>query len=297
MVTKKGVRTSRAPAKSAGPSRRRASRTAAPAPAPLAGALPLTKYHQVYLVLRQQLEEGLHAKGLPPELELARQYGVGRVTVRRALEQLASEGLIVRTAGRGTRPTSRAEQAEQGKKSSPDEQSTTRLGGLLGNIVQVSRGTTIKVVEWRVIHASATLAQALQIPEGARVRKIVRTRSTSAGPVSFITSYLPAERANGMTRADVARKPVLELLEESGVEWGRARQTISASQADAAVAAELGVTIGTALLSVRRLVFDSQDQPVQLLHGLYRTDRYEYQMELSQVGGIDAQIVATEITP
>jgi GntR family transcriptional regulator len=72
-------------------------------------------------------------------------------------------------------------------------------------------------------------------------------------------------------------------------------QTVSARQADAQVAQELEVAVGTALLSVRRLVFDAADRPVLLLHGLYRPDRYEYQMELSQVGGIDARIVAKEI--
>ena len=82
----------------------------------------------------------------------------------------------------------------------------------------------------------------------------------------------------------------MQLLEESGVELGRARQTISARQADALVAAELDVAIGTALLDVRRLVFDAQDKPVQWLHGLYRPDRYEYQLEVSQVGSIDARI-------
>jgi GntR family transcriptional regulator len=88
----------------------------------------------------------------------------------------------------------------------------------------------------------------------------------------------------------LALKPVLQLLEESGVELGHARQTISARQADALVAAELDVAIGTALLDVRRLVFDAQDKPVQWLHGLYRPDRYEYQLEVSQVGSIDARI-------
>jgi GntR family transcriptional regulator len=72
-------------------------------------------------------------------------------------------------------------------------------------------------------------------------------------------------------------------------------QTVSARQADAQVAMELEVAVGTALLSVRRLVFDAADRPVLLLLGLYRPDRYEYQMELSQVGGIDARIVAKEI--
>jgi GntR family transcriptional regulator len=50
------------------------------------------------------------------------------------------------------------------------------------------------------------------------------------------------------------------------------------------------VAIGTALLDVRRQVFDSQDKPVQWLHGLYRPDRYEYQLDVSQVGSIDARI-------
>ena len=54
---------------------------------PMPGALPLTKYHQVYLVLREQLQEGRFAQGLPGELALTQQFGVGRVTVRRALEQ------------------------------------------------------------------------------------------------------------------------------------------------------------------------------------------------------------------
>jgi GntR family transcriptional regulator len=69
---------------------------------------------------------------------------------------------------------------------------------------------------------------------------------------------------------------------------------VSARQADAAVAAELDVAVGTALLAVRRLVFDTHDRPVQWLHGLYRPDRYEYQMEISQVGSSDATISVKE---
>jgi GntR family transcriptional regulator len=257
-------------------------------------SLPLPKYHQIYLVLRQKLDEGLYDDGVPPEKDLAQQFGVGRVTVRRALEQLVIEGLIIREAGRGTWPAPRTEQQDA---AAQGDNVNLRLGGLLNNIVQASRRTSIKVLEWSVIRASPVLAQALQVAEGADVRKIVRTRSSNAGPVSFITTYLPVERAAGFTRADVARKPVLQLLEESGVEWGRARQTISASQADATVAAELDVSIGAALLSVRRLVYDSNDQPVQLLHGLYRPDRYEYQMELTQFGDIAARVAEGEILP
>ncbi|MGI9154744.1 MAG: GntR family transcriptional regulator, partial [Rubrivivax sp.] len=81
-----------------------ASPPAMAASRPSLASLPITKYHQVYLVLREQLQEGRFAQGLPGELALTQQFGVGRVTVRRALEQLVQEGLIVREAGRGTRP-------------------------------------------------------------------------------------------------------------------------------------------------------------------------------------------------
>jgi len=260
-------------------------------------SLPLSKYHQIYLVLREQLQEGRFVHGLPGELELARQFDVGRVTVRRALEQLVDERLIVREVGRGTRLTTRAEQGDARAGKAPPGTPATRLSGLLENIVAVSRSTTVKVIEWSVIRASHDMAEALQISENDKVRKAVRRRSSDAGPVSHITTWVPETLAHGFGRAELTRKPMLELLEESGIELGRAVQTISARQANAEVARELKVALGTALLSVRRLVHDTDDRPVQLLHGLYRPDRYEYKMELSQVGSIDARIVRTEILP
>ena len=75
---------------------------------------------------------------------------------------------------------------------------------------------------------------------------------------------------------------------------GGAQQTISARLADAQVATHLGVAVGSALLAVRRLIHDEQGRPVQWLHGLYRPDRYQYQMRLSRVGSIDAKVWVSE---
>jgi GntR family transcriptional regulator len=169
------------------------------------------------------------------------------------------------------------------------------LKGLLGNIVNASRGTTVKVLEWRVIEASPEMAQALQVDVGAKVRKGVRRRSTAPGPVSHITTYVPDALVRGFGRAELAAKPMLQLLQEAGLAAGRAVQTVSARQADARVASELQVPMGAALLWVRRLVHDVHGRPMQLLHGLYRPDRYEYQMEVSQFGALDARVAAREI--
>ncbi len=260
----------------------------------MASALPLPKYHQIYLVLREQLDEGQFAHGLPAEMVLSTQFSAGRVTVRRALEQLAAEGRIIRQAGRGTRPAPGKVDQSGGQLDNSAKTRPTRLTGLLEKIVSMSLRTTVVVLEWRTIDASESVAAALQLAPSAKVQKGVRRRSLPNGPLSYITTYVPEHLACHFGRRELAKKPILRLLEESGVELGRAHQTVSARQADAVVAAELDVPVGTALLSVRRLVFDSADRPVQWLHGLYRPDRYEYQMEVSQVGSSDATILVSE---
>ncbi len=245
--------------------------------------LPLPKYHRVYLVLREQLGEGAFAAGLPGELALMQQFEVSRVTVRKALEQLAGEGLISREPGRGTRPIVQAA-------ASAGDKASGRLAGFFENLVTMGLKTTVKVVEVAGITASESVAAALAVAPGSEVQKAVRVRRTREGPVSLITTYVPGELARGFGRRELSSKPILLLLEESGVHVGRATQTITARLADATVAEHLDVPVGTALLAVRRLVFDTDDKPVQWLLGLYRPDRYEYQMELSQVGGVDARV-------
>ncbi|MBX3635751.1 MAG: GntR family transcriptional regulator [Rubrivivax sp.] len=255
----------------------------------MSARLPLPKYHQVYLVLREQLQEGRFADGLPGELALAGQFGVARVTVRKALEQLAGEGLIERAPGRGTTPRPRTAETQRS--------GGARLTGLLENIVNVGLRTSVKVLACATVPAGAEVAAALQIAPGTPVQQARRVRSTGLGPLSLITTHVPAALARGFGARELARKPLLVLLEESGVHIGSAVQTISAQLADAPTARHLDVPVGSALLAVTRLVRDGDERPVQWLHGLYRPDRYQYSMQLSRVGSIDAKLwVSTELS-
>jgi len=261
----------------------------------MADALPLPKYHQIYLVLREQLHEGLFAQGVPGELTLMRQFGVARVTVRRALQELAGEGLICRERGRGTRAIDPQQAA--GAATRAPKRKTTRLTGLLENLVSTSLNTTVRVLEVAQVTATTEVAHALHLQRGDAVQKAVRVRSTPEGPLSHITTWVPGALASKFGKRELAKKPILMLLEESGVRVGGARQSITARLADAQVAAHLGVAVGSALLAVRRLIHDEQGHPVQWLHGLYRPDRYEYQMQLSRVGDIAAKVwVSSEMS-
>ena len=257
-------------------------------------SMPMTKYHQIYLLLREQLHEGRFAQGLPGELALMKQFSVARVTVRRALEQLAAEGMISREPGRGTRALNVvAANASIG----PEKGQRASLTGLLENLVSMGLQTKVSVLEVETVTASASVAQALQLSPGDPVQKAIRVRSTKEGPLSHITTYVPGDIGRRFGRRELARKPILLLLEESGVKVGRAQQTLSAKLAALLVARHLDVAVGSALLAVRRLIYDEQERPIQWLHGLYRPDRYEYEMQLSRVGSIDAKVwVSTELS-
>ncbi len=172
----------------------------------------------------------------------------------------------------------------------------TQLTGLLENLVNMGLRTSVKVLEVDTVSAAPAVAAALDLQPGAPVQKAVRIRSTREGPLSHITTYVPAHVARRFGRRELSRKPILLLLEEAGVKVGRAVQTISAGLADADVAGHLDLAVGSALLAVRRLIYDEQDRPVQWLQGLYRPDRYEYEMQLSRVGSIDAKVWVSKDT-
>jgi GntR family transcriptional regulator len=255
-------------------------------------SLPLPKYHQIYLVLCEQLQEGKFDAGLPGELALMQQFAVARVTVRRALSQMAEEGLIKREPGRGTRPLRNdgSDKLSKSAHASHSDGQQARLTGLLENLVTMGLRTSVKVLSVQHLKAPKDVGDKLQLANGAMVQKAERVRSTREGPVSLITTWVPEAIAHGFGRRELSQKPILVLLEEAGVNVGRAEQTISARLADVEMARHLEVPVGSALLAVRRLIYDDQERPVQWLLGLYRPDRYEYQMQLSRVGSIDAQI-------
>ena len=254
--------------------------------------LPLPKYHQIYLVLREQLQEGrFDQDGVPGEHALAEQFDVARITIRKAMELLVADGLESRRPALGTWPL-RAPAAPAGQ-AAPNPQQKAHLTGLLENIVNMGLRTSVRVLDSALVSAPPSVAESLDIPAGAPVHKSLRVRSTEVGPLSHITTYVPRAVAD-FTREDLEREPLLMLLEAAGVEFGGATQTISARLADAQVARHLDVAVGSALLAVTRLVRDVNERPVQLLQGLYRPDRYQYQLQLSRVGSIDAKVWVSE---
>lgn len=242
---------------------------------------------------------GRFAAGVPGEIHLMKEFGVARVKARRALEQLVLDGLIALSPWRGTvvlsPPSQRPTRPSRSAGAPPQQRA--QLTGLLENIANMGLRTSVKVLQCEVLPASAAVSRHLGIAAGTSVQKAVRVRSAREGPLSHITTHVPQSFASGFGRRELAKKPILMLLEESGVVIGRAVKNLSAKLADAAVARELDVDVSSALLAVQHLVYDTQERPVQWLQGLYLPDRYQDEMQLSRVGDIDAKLwVSTELS-
>ena len=234
-------------------------------------------YHQIYLVLRNRIVSGQIQAGhvLPGEQDLAKDFGVSRITAKRALNELAADGLVIRERGRGTRVVSRPAQPSV----------RTSLEGWLENISLMGVATEARVLEFGYVPASRTVAGALDLSEGETVQRAVRIRSLAGESLSYLTTWLPRDIGEGFDAADLERLPLLHLLERAGIQVSSARQTVSATLADPSVAAALAIDAGAPLLEVSRIVSDAAGRPVEFIRVLYRPDRYQFEMDLKRVGG------------
>ncbi len=224
---------------------------------------PAPLYHQVYLRLRDTLTEGGdQPTRLPSEPELARRFGVSRVTVRSTLARLEAEGLVRRQRGVGTFAVPVA--APSGP---------ANISGLLENLISVDAATTAETLEWRLVETSPLPGPALYI---------LRLRAYQARAISLTTLHIAAEHAALIDPAAVGDEPVVRILDRAGVVAVSADQAISAVAADARAAAALSVAPGAPLIAMRRLMFDAERRPVLHQESLYAPDRFEYRMTLSR---------------
>ncbi|GKX32671.1 MAG: GntR family transcriptional regulator [Rhizobiaceae bacterium MnEN-MB40S] len=245
-------------------------------------------HHQVYVVLRQQIEEGQFAddKQIPSEHELSQIFSVSRITIRRAMDRLKQEGFVSRARGKGT--FARLPQAPQAI--------SANLKGIFENLMAMGLRTRVKLIEFGYVPAPPAIAEKLKIEPGATVQRAVRVRFHENIPFSHLTTYLPEEIGRHCDERELSETPLLLLMERAGVKVSAADQSVSAKLADPMVAPLLEIEAGYPLLWVKRTVVDQNDRPVEYLNALYRPDIYEYHMSMSRVEGENAALWSPDMT-
>ncbi len=116
------------------------------------------------------------------------------------------------------------------------------------------------------------------------VQIAVRVRLAEDVPFSHLTTYVPAHIARNYSENDLATTPLFKLLERGGVQINKAHQSVSAMLAAPEVAEALEVAVGSALLSLKRVVQDVDGNGVEYLSALYRPDMFRLEMPLTRVG-------------
>jgi len=225
-------------------------------------------YARILDTLRQRIAEGVYRVGesLPTEAELVLEFGVSRQTVRSALQNLVAEGIVERTAGRGT--FLKRGGADGGE---------WNIGGI-EDIIDIGFSGSYAVKAVRTVSAArnARVAGALDVPASGRMLNVRATRSTSEGPFAYSNLYFPEEIGKRLPRRLFDKRPLVLLVEEyCGIPAFRSRQVASATLADRSVARVLGVAAGEPLLVLERTHFARNGRPFQFARVLYRTDRYQ----------------------
>jgi GntR family transcriptional regulator len=253
----------------------------------MAGIEP-SKTRQVYLVLRDRIASGRldDPSSLPAEQALAAEYGVSRVTVRRALAELEQEGLISRRRGAGT--------FVLGGGAKPI---VADFSDVLANLVAMGRETAVRLLAFGYREPPPAIAHALKLPAGEKAQFSVRVRLIDGQPFSHLTTHVPERIGVTYGEADLAARPLLSLLERSGVKIERATQEVTAMLASPEVAAALDVDVGSALLGITRTVFATDGGGVEHLSALYRPDRYALHMEMVRTEHKGERRWATVLAP
>lgn len=234
-------------------------------------------YQQIKDLILQSLQTGEWKPGesIPSEMDLAARYRVSQGTVRKAIDELSADNLLVRRQGKGTFVATHAEQQVQYRflKLQPDRGDSRQEGPADRTIIDCKRQ-----------RAHADIARALSLRAGDAVLQITRVLAFAGVPTILEDIWLPATPFKGLTaeRLRTYRGPMYSLFEtEFGVRMVRASERIRAVNPDAQQSNLLCVDTQTPLLSVERIAFTYNDTPMELRRGLYRTDSHHYRNSLS----------------
>ena len=231
-------------------------------------------YRQIKGLILQALEAGEWRPGqvIPSEQELAGRYNVSQGTVRKAIDEMAANNLLVRKQGKGTYVASHN-----------DPRALVRFLRLVPIDGEISSPVSVPLECWRA-KAGAEAARMLDIQLGDPITIVRRLLKFAHKPVVIDEIYLPGEVFQGLT-LEVLQSwsgSLYSLFESRfGLRMIRAQESIRAVAADRSASEALKVPEGKPLLSVERVTYTYGDKPVEWRRGLYLTDEHFYLNELS----------------
>ena len=239
---------------------------------PTASFSPLYEQIKAMILASLQASEWLPGDAIPSEMELAARYAVSQGTVRKAIDELAAQNLLVRRQGKGTFVATHQEEDWQYR--------FLRLETDLGQKLHLKN----QFLACEYIQADAYRAGLLKLKVGETLIRIDRVQSSNGKPIVFEEIWLPEGRFQGLTleALNAWPGPVYAFYEsEYATHMVRAEEKIKAVVADGSLANHLHLPVGAALLSVERVAFTYGNKPVEIRHARYDTSEQHYDNKLN----------------
>ena len=237
------------------------------------------KYHSVREHLRRRVSALPEHTLLPPEPQLCAEYGVSRITLRRAVDGLVADGHLVREQGRGTfvtRPAIRHEYRES---------FVHRIAGFTSVMTEQGAQVGTTVLTQRVVPAPTSVARELALEVADDVVELVRLRSVDGAPNHVAHSFLPAARYPKVAEQDFSEGSLYEFLRrEYQADLAHASIVVDVGTAAPDEADLLRVVAGSPLLVVRTTVHDSDGHPLVHSYSRLRPDVSQVEFEVSDSG-------------
>lgn len=229
-------------------------------------------YYQLYNIVFQDITNGVYEVGdlIPSETEYMQKFSVSRATVRKAMEMLVNNGLIVRRRGCGSEVVS----AKPATALRSVESCIKRLTS--DHVIPIKR-----VVSAEMTAAGKDVADALNVRTGSSVYRLERVRCAGETAYYRETIFLADDYAPAILEYDFSRESLRAYYSNVlHVSWARANQQVFAVPADGDTARLLGIEPGVPVLLLRRTSFDESGIPREYLVASYRTDHYYLDMTL-----------------
>jgi GntR family transcriptional regulator len=233
-------------------------------------------HRRVYHALHEQILAERWPSGtlLPNEPQLARQFSVSRVTIRRSLAALERDGLVERRRGHGTTVRRRW----------PAPPVAAEVSGFFAGIKSLAAQTEVEILRFGFAPASAGAARSLELEPETRALHIVRLRRFDGGPYGHQVNWVRQDMGERLAAEDVAARGLVALYEELGLLPRTAEQRCFARAAGTTVASLLEVTVSAPVLGLERVFHDADGRPFDVMTGLYRADRFVFDMTM-HLGG------------
>ncbi|MDC0114867.1 GntR family transcriptional regulator [Methylophilaceae bacterium] len=231
----------------------------------------------LYIQIKKRITESLvcglwhPGQSIPSEIELAQSYNVSQGTVRKAIDELAAEKILIRRQGKGTFVASHNEEHNQLR--------FLRLTSSLGDKEKLDN----KLISFEKEKASNGLAKTLGINSASTVVSIKRVLTFNEKPLILDLIKVPAASFRGLTPGKIIEKKgsMYRMYEaDFGIQMLHAKEKIRAVTASPEAAELLGVSIGSPILSVERTSFTYDNKAIEWRLGLCLTENHHYATEL-----------------